>query len=77
MQSQYFDWVGAKVLATARLAMVASPYIIELRHGLFDDNRIVRKDASLEVALVGGFHADAGSREVSTTDVNHNFPGNT
>ena len=49
--------------------MVASPYIIELRHGLFDDNRIIGKDARLEVALVCGFHADAGTCQVRTANI--------
>ena len=70
MQTQLlFDWVGAKVLAFAILAMVASPHIIELRHGLFDDDRVVGEDARFEVALVCGFHADAGTRQVRATNI--------
>ena len=49
--------------------MFADPHVVELVHRLFHDFGLVGKDARLEVASVGPFHADARASEVCAAEI--------
>ena len=54
----------------AGFAVFADPYIVELVHRLFHDFGLIGEDARFEVALAVGFHADARTRKIRTSDIN-------
>ena len=53
----------------ASLAVLANPHVVELVHCLFHDFGVVGEDARLKVSLAVGFHADARTRKIRTSDI--------
>ena len=64
-----YDGVWAVVLALTGFAVLADPNVVKLLHGLLGDLRIIGKDAGFEDALIAALHTDAGTREVSATNI--------
>lgn len=64
-----FDFLGAVLCATAFLARIANPYVIELVHGCFNKGGLVGKDAALKVATIGRLHAYSSAGEVCRADI--------
>lgn len=69
LKKKLYDWVRTEVFALAGLAVAAYPQFVKLIHGLLNDSGVIGEDSCLEVALVGGFHADASSCKVGAADI--------
>ena len=63
------DWGRAEISSFTGFAMLAYPNFIELIYCLFNDYRVIRQDASLEITSRSCFHADTSTSQVRATNI--------